>query len=60
MGDNPQHDIPQLPSKYKVGNLNIDDMITITYSLEQINEGYRDMIEGKNIRGVIRYTDADR
>jgi Zn-dependent alcohol dehydrogenase len=30
------------------------------YSLEQINDGYRDMLEGRNIRGVIRFTDADR
>ncbi|WP_319448166.1 MULTISPECIES: NDMA-dependent alcohol dehydrogenase [unclassified Mycobacterium] len=59
-GGNPQYDIPQLLSMYKVGRLNIDDMITNTYSLEQINDGYRDMVDGKNIRGVIRYTDADR
>jgi S-(hydroxymethyl)glutathione dehydrogenase / alcohol dehydrogenase len=59
-GGNPQYDIPQLLSMYKVGKLNIDDMITNTYTLEQINDGYRDMIAGKNIRGVIRYTDADR
>ncbi|MGB9227378.1 NDMA-dependent alcohol dehydrogenase [Mycobacterium sp.] len=57
---NPQHDIPMLLSLYKAGKLNLDDMITKTYSLEQINEGYRDMLEGNNIRGVIRYTDADR
>ena len=30
------------------------------YSLEQIDDGYRDMLEGRNIRGVIRFTDADR
>jgi S-(hydroxymethyl)glutathione dehydrogenase/alcohol dehydrogenase len=35
-------------------------MITRQYKLEQINDGYQDMLEGKNIRGVIRYTDADR
>ncbi len=29
-------------------------------ALEEINEGYRDMLEGRNIRGIIRYTDADR
>ena len=28
--------------------------------LEQINEGYRDMLGGRNVRGIIRYTDADR
>jgi S-(hydroxymethyl)glutathione dehydrogenase/alcohol dehydrogenase len=35
-------------------------MITRQYKLEQINDGYQDMLDGKNIRGVIRYTDADR
>jgi S-(hydroxymethyl)glutathione dehydrogenase/alcohol dehydrogenase len=35
-------------------------MITTQYKLEQINDGYSDMLEGRNIRGVIRYTDADR
>jgi S-(hydroxymethyl)glutathione dehydrogenase/alcohol dehydrogenase len=35
-------------------------MVTRRYSLEQINEGYLDMLEGRNVRGVIRYTDADR
>jgi hypothetical protein len=44
----------------QAGKLNLDDMITKTYSLEQINDCYRDMLEGNNIRGVIRYTDADR
>ena len=45
---------------YKVGKLNLDDMVTRQYRLEQINDGYQDMLEGSNIRGVIRYTDADR
>ncbi|MGE5695187.1 MAG: NDMA-dependent alcohol dehydrogenase [Candidatus Sericytochromatia bacterium] len=59
-GGNPHHDIPLLLSMYKAGRLNLDDMITRQYKLEQINEGYQDMLEGRNIRGVIRYTDADR
>ena len=59
-GGNPQYDIPQLLSMYKAGKLNLDDMITRQYRLEQINDGYQDMLEGRNIRGVIRYTDADR
>ncbi|KUI32941.1 alcohol dehydrogenase [Mycobacterium sp. IS-1742] len=58
-GGNPHFDIPQLLSMYKAGKLNLDDMITRQYKLEQINEGYSDMLEGKNIRGVIRYTDND-
>jgi S-(hydroxymethyl)glutathione dehydrogenase/alcohol dehydrogenase len=59
-GGNPHYDIPKLLSMYKAGKLNLDDMITRQYKLEQINDGYRDMLEGRNIRGVIRYTDADR
>lgn len=59
-GGNPHHDIPQLLSMYKAGRLNLDDMVTRQYKLEQINDGYKDMLEGRNIRGVIRYTDADR
>jgi S-(hydroxymethyl)glutathione dehydrogenase/alcohol dehydrogenase len=59
-GANPHHDIPQLLSMYTAGKLNIDDMITREYSLEQVNEGFEDMLAGRNIRGVIRYTDADR
>jgi len=57
---NPNHDIPMLLSMYQAGRLNLDDMVTAQYSLEQINEGYQDMLSGKNIRGIIRYTDADR
>ena len=59
-GGNPHHDIPSLLAMYKAGCLNLDDMVTRQYKLEQINDGYRDMLEGRNIRGVIRYTDADR
>jgi S-(hydroxymethyl)glutathione dehydrogenase/alcohol dehydrogenase len=59
-GGNPHYDIPQLLSMYKIGKLNLDDMITRQYRLEQINEGYQDMLEGRNIRGVIRFTDEDR
>jgi S-(hydroxymethyl)glutathione dehydrogenase/alcohol dehydrogenase len=59
-GGNPQFDIPELLSLYRLGRLNLDDMVTRAYRLEQINDGYRDMLEGRNIRGVIRFTEADR
>jgi S-(hydroxymethyl)glutathione dehydrogenase/alcohol dehydrogenase len=28
-------------------------MVTSTYALEDINQGYQDMRDGKNIRGVL-------
>lgn len=50
---------PRLTALYKSGLLNIDDMITRTYRLEDINQGYQDMLDGNNIRGVIRFDEAD-
>jgi NDMA-dependent alcohol dehydrogenase len=52
-GCNPRSDIPRLASLYKAGKLRLDELITRTYSLDQVNEGYADMLAGKNIRGVI-------
>src|ERR1700720_2457251 len=50
---------PKLVGLYKSGQLKIDEMVTTTYSLENINDGYADMLEGKNIRGVIKFTESD-
>jgi S-(hydroxymethyl)glutathione dehydrogenase/alcohol dehydrogenase len=58
VGGNPQYDIPELLTLYKLGQLSLEDMVTREYSLEQINEGYQDMLKGRNIRGVVRYTDV--
>ncbi len=52
---NPRFDIPNLLSLYKSGQLKIDEMITKTYRLDQINEGYQDMLDGVNVRGVISF-----
>jgi Zn-dependent alcohol dehydrogenase len=34
--------------------------VTTRYRLDWINQGYQDMQDGTNIRGLITYTDADR
>ena len=47
--------VPLLIGLYQAGKLKLDELITRTYSLDQINEGYQDMRDGRNIRGVIRY-----
>jgi NDMA-dependent alcohol dehydrogenase len=52
---NPRYDIPRLLALYDAGKLKLDELITRTYTLDQINEGYQDMRDGRNIRGVIRY-----
>jgi NDMA-dependent alcohol dehydrogenase len=53
---NPRFDIPNLLALYRSGQLKLDELITQTYRLDQINEGYQDMRDGKNIRGVITFT----
>jgi S-(hydroxymethyl)glutathione dehydrogenase/alcohol dehydrogenase len=40
---------------YRSGALKLDELITRTYSLDQVAQGYQDMHDGKNIRGVIVY-----
>jgi NDMA-dependent alcohol dehydrogenase len=59
-GLSPRTAIPELLSLYQEGQLNLDDLVTTRYSLEDVNQGYQDMRDGKNIRGMIVYTDADR
>jgi S-(hydroxymethyl)glutathione dehydrogenase/alcohol dehydrogenase len=38
------------------GALKLDELVTTTYALEDINQGYEDMRNGTNIRGLVRYT----
>ena len=52
---NPRADIPKLLGLWREGQLDLDGLITKTYTLEQINDGYQDMRDGKNIRGVLVY-----
>ena len=59
-GSNPRAEIPALLSLYQEGQLKLDGLVTKTYALEDINQGYQDMRDGKNIRGMVLYTDADR
>ena len=50
---NPRADIPALLSMYREGTLKLDELITNRYPLDKVNEGYQDMRDGKNIRGVL-------
>jgi NDMA-dependent alcohol dehydrogenase len=51
----PREAMPMLLNMYRAGNLKLDELITRTYSLDQINEAADDMREGRNIRGLIVY-----
>ena len=50
---------PRLVGLYRAGLLKVDEMVTQTYRLEDINAGYQDMLDGKNIRGVITFDESD-
>jgi S-(hydroxymethyl)glutathione dehydrogenase/alcohol dehydrogenase len=52
---NIRYDIPHLLHLYRLGQLDLEAMITNRYKLGDINQGYQDMRDGKNIRGVIVY-----
>lgn len=53
---NPRRDIPRLLKSYMDGQLLLDELVTNTYDLEDINQGYQDMRDGVNIRGIISYS----
>ncbi len=46
-------DVPKIVDWYMDGRVNIDDLITHTMPLEQINHGFELMHEGKSIRSVV-------
>lgn len=54
-GSNPNWDIRRQVQLYRDGVLKLDELVTRTYTLDEINQGYQDMRDGKNIRGVIEY-----
>jgi NDMA-dependent alcohol dehydrogenase len=52
---NPRADIPRFARMYQSGQLQLDEMITKRYRLDDINEGYRHLRNGEIIRGVIDF-----
>ena len=52
---NPRHDIPRLLRMYQQGTLKLDELVTNTYDLDDINVGYQAMRDGENIRGMVMY-----
>jgi S-(hydroxymethyl)glutathione dehydrogenase/alcohol dehydrogenase len=48
-------DVPRIVDWYMENKINIDDLITHTLSLDQINEGFDLMKRGESIRSVVLY-----
>jgi S-(hydroxymethyl)glutathione dehydrogenase/alcohol dehydrogenase len=53
---NPMYDITKMLQLYRTGDVKLDELVTETYTLDTINQGYNDLIEGKNIRGVLLHS----
>ena len=49
----PQIDFPKLVNLYDKGDLMLDEMITRTYPIEDLQQAFDDMLAGKNAKGVI-------
>jgi S-(hydroxymethyl)glutathione dehydrogenase/alcohol dehydrogenase len=50
-----RRDVPKIVDWYMDGKINIDDMITHTLSLDDINKGFDLMHEGESIRAVVNF-----
>jgi S-(hydroxymethyl)glutathione dehydrogenase/alcohol dehydrogenase len=48
-------DVPKIVDWYMEGRINIDDLITHTMALDDINDAFELMHEGKSIRSVVVY-----
>jgi alcohol dehydrogenase (nicotinoprotein) len=52
-GGNPFEEIPRMLDLYRTGALKLDELVTTRYRLDEVNQGYQDLLDGKNIRGVM-------
>jgi NDMA-dependent alcohol dehydrogenase len=52
---NPRADIYRLARLYQTGQLQLDEMITRRYRLDDINDAYDDLLNGKIVRGIVDF-----
>jgi len=53
--ESPRTQIPRLLDLYRDGVLKLDELVTETYRLDQVNQGYADVGAGRILRGVITF-----
>jgi S-(hydroxymethyl)glutathione dehydrogenase/alcohol dehydrogenase len=54
-GADVHRDFPRLLALYRAGRLKLDELVTRTYVLEDVNEAFADMTAGRNARGLILF-----
>jgi S-(hydroxymethyl)glutathione dehydrogenase/alcohol dehydrogenase len=47
--------VPKLLKLYQNGMLEIDELVTREYTIEQVQQGYDDLEAGINVRGVVNF-----
>jgi NDMA-dependent alcohol dehydrogenase len=51
----PNKDVPRLLGLWQAGQLKLEELVTRTYGLDEISQGYADMHAGVNMRGVLKF-----
>lgn len=51
----PARDVPLLLNLYKQGRLQLDQLVSRSYRLDEVTAGYKDLASGSNVRGVIEF-----
>ena len=51
----PRVQVPKLLKLYQNGMLEIDELVTREYTLDQVQQGYDDQAAGTIIRGVVKF-----
>ncbi|MGM8228649.1 Zn-dependent alcohol dehydrogenase [Cellvibrio sp. ARAG 10.3] len=54
---NPDRDFPRIMDLYSSKKLKLDELVTRTYSLENVAQGFDDLINGRIAKGVIIFDD---
>jgi S-(hydroxymethyl)glutathione dehydrogenase/alcohol dehydrogenase len=49
----PKIDFPRILNLYQTNRLKLDELVTATYSIDDINRAFDDMLRGVNARGVL-------
>lgn len=52
---NAKVDFSKLLRFYEAGQLDLDRMCSRTYSIDEVSQGFEDLVEGRNVRGIIVY-----
>ncbi|MDE3222990.1 MAG: alcohol dehydrogenase, partial [Acidobacteriota bacterium] len=51
----PRLQIPKLLRLHHEGKFPVDEMISHEYTIDEVEQGYQDLRDGKNVRGVVRF-----